>query len=230
MRIGIVSDIHGNAPAMEAVASRLEAEADAVVFLGDLVGYYGLVDRCVACLDSLPVVGGVRGNHDQVLLDCVAAGTVPTDAYTSSYGSALARTLPHVLAPVAFLGTTQLTLRLELAGTVVALFHGAPWDPLEGRVYPDFAEWDRFRVPEPSLLLLGHTHHPMVVEGDGFRVVNPGSVGQPRDRSGAAEYAVHDTTSGITTLSRIPYDANEVLADVAANDPDVPYLREVLCR
>jgi diadenosine tetraphosphatase ApaH/serine/threonine PP2A family protein phosphatase len=110
------------------------------------------------------------------------------------------------------------------------MFHGAPWMPLEGRVYPDFAEWERFGSCTEEIILLGHTHYPMVKEWRGKVIINPGSVGQPRSRSGAAEYAVLDVAKRSVVFERAPYDVSRVIQDARRHDPQMSYLVEVLSR
>ena len=67
MKIGIIADIHGNLPAFEAVLKDMKGKTEKILFLGDLVGYYGFSEECARLLDS-PEFVSIRGNHDQVLL------------------------------------------------------------------------------------------------------------------------------------------------------------------
>jgi putative phosphoesterase len=230
MSIAVVSDVHGNAAALAAVISRLESEAEDVLFLGDLVGYYSLAHECLEMLRPLSL-RGVRGNHDRVLLDCAETGTRPDPAYVAAYGTAVTRSLDADDGRlVSFLRTLPESLVVEVGGIRIALWHGAPWDLLDGRVYPDFQDWDRFGNTDADILLMGHTHYPFERRIGTRLLLNPGSVGQPRDRSGVAEYAVLDPVAGRVRLAAVGYDFSPVLADVAANDPGLPYLAEVLKR
>jgi len=229
MRIGIFSDVHGNAAALRPVLQELTSNSDVLLFLGDLGGYYGFVNECAELWPAQVI--GVRGNHDDVLLKALAEDKAPGPAYFSSYGSALWRSVQR-LSPKArcLLEALPEQRTLSFDGLRVAMFHGSPWDPLDGRVYPDFAEWQRFEGVDADVVLLGHTHYPMAKECGHKLIVNPGSVGQARDRGGAACFAILDTGSRTAELKRIGFDCGEVIRDAKEHDPELPYLWEVFTR
>jgi putative phosphoesterase len=226
MLVGLIADVHGNPDALAAAIGPLAA-VDALIFAGDLCGYYGLVDECLGIWPESTRC--VRGNHDQMLLDMAADGPQGADVPAPA-GSALSRN--HASSGVALEAVIRewpVSLALELDGVKIEVYHGAPWDPLNGRVYPDFDDWARLEC-DADLVVLGHTHYQLEHRAGQTLVVNPGSVGQARDRSGAAAFAVFDTAHGGVELDRVPYDPSRVIADVARHDPDTPYLREVLVR
>jgi putative phosphoesterase len=230
MRLGLIADIHGNAPALRAVLTALETRVDRILFLGDLVGYYPFVNECAAMLSAIDPIG-VRGNHDEILMNCRRDGTTPGAKYRARYGSALERSLANLSAEAeAVLQSWPTKQVLTLSSATVAMFHGAPWDPLDGRVYPDFDRWEEFDDCRADLVLLGHTHYPLVKRIGEKVIVNPGSVGQPRDHSSGACYAVLDLKSGEVTHDRVPYDPEPVIADALRHSPDVSYLVNVLKR
>ena len=229
MRIGIFSDVHGNAAALRPVLQELRSNSDALLFLGDLAGYYGFVNECA---DIWPAdVIGVRGNHDDVLLKALAESKAPAPEYLSRYGSALWRSAQG-LSPKARCLMEELPVErsLEFEGLRVAMFHGSPWEPLNGRVYPDFAAWQKFDGVDADVVLLGHTHYPLVREYGQRLIVNPGSVGQARDAGGSACFAVLDTSTRTAELKRVGFDCGEVIRDAKEHDPELPYLWEVLTR
>ena len=80
MKIGLISDIHGNSPALKAVLSALLDEVDQIVFSGDLCGYYPFVEECLALWDENRILG-IRGNHDQILIECSRNRTQPSSDY-----------------------------------------------------------------------------------------------------------------------------------------------------
>jgi putative phosphoesterase len=176
---------------------------EAYFFLGDLFGYYPFVNECLALWPEVPL-WAVRGNHDQVLVDCLEDSVFPSDDYQERYGSALTRAL-RVLQSEGqrVIQDWPLEQTLTLKGFVIQFVHGAPWDPLEGRVYPDFKDWDRFVVISADIIVLGHTHYPFVKEYAGKLIINPGSVGQARDRSGAASCALLDLDNRQAKLLRV---------------------------
>ncbi len=229
MKIGLMSDIHGNSPALEAVLPVLFAETDQVFFLGDLCGYYPFVEECIALWDHERVVG-VRGNHDQILLDCLQHHTPPPTTYQTRYGSALARTLQQISpSSVALLQGLPISRTLTINGKVLALYHGTPWDPLEGRLYPNDDHLDRLVDLPADIILLGHTHYPFTRRYQDKLIVNPGSVGQPRDRSGAS-VAILDLATEVVEHRRVLFSPQRLIDDARQHDPGVPYLVEVLTR
>ncbi|WP_287991107.1 metallophosphoesterase, partial [Acidiphilium sp.] len=92
MRFGVISDVHGNHVALAAVLSALKGRVAAILFLGDLCGYYPFVNECVSLLEESTSIG-VRGNHDEVLVTCLQGQRMPDRGYEERYGSATRRTL-----------------------------------------------------------------------------------------------------------------------------------------
>jgi predicted phosphodiesterase len=113
----------------------------------------------------------------------------------------------------------------------VLLCHGSPWDPDE-YVYPDASAEVRERVVAEGqdLVVFGHTHHQLLWDFDLAKAVNPGSVGQRRDRSLGACWASWDTGSNKIVLRREPYDPAKLIAECRQRDPHLPYLADVLER
>jgi putative phosphoesterase len=230
MKVGLISDIHGNSPALKAALTALQGEVERIFFLGDLVGYYPFVNECVDQWDA-DLIDGVLGNHDQILLDCLAQKKPPDESYRARYGSALTRSWESLSSKSRVLLESWPHQRsVKLGTTSVALFHGAPWDPLSGRVYPDLTDWSGFAQCAEEVIVLGHTHYPMIKTWQGKLIVNPGSVGQPRNSSGGADFAILDVLKGSATLHRAVYDASTVITDAQRHDPALIYLTEVLTR
>ncbi len=230
MRIGLLADIHGNIAALQAVMRVLPYEVDDILFLGDLSGYYPFVNECVELLAEY-AVRGVRGNHDQRLLDCVEDGKLPPDSYTSKYGSALARCLETLTRESCmYLTSLPLSYHSNIDGIDCAAYHGSPWEVLEGRIYPDYPEWQRFESIPEEMIFLGHTHYRLVRQHQQKLIVNPGSVGQARDRAGGACYGILRFPPEKPQHMVIPYDPSRILADAQQHDPHLPYLTEVLSR
>jgi predicted phosphodiesterase len=194
--LAILSDLHGNLPALEAVLADL-GTADGVVCCGDLVGYY---PEAPAVVDRIRGLGAVvvRGNHELMV---TGARAVPPDR-ARYYATAAAR---RALSPdqLAWLAALPSSARLERDGLALEVRHASPWDE-ETYLYPD-SDLGRVALAEGTWLLLGHTHYPMLRRVGGGFVANPGSVGQPRDRDPRAAYAVLDTASGRWEQRRVAY-------------------------
>lgn len=226
MRALILSDIHGNAAALEAVAADAggPGQFDAVLNLGDLVDY-GPDPACCVHWAMRHVTHGVRGNHDHG----VAQGVEITGASGFRYLTmATRRHTINALSPeqrrhLATLPTSRL---LKMDGKTVMLVHASPRDPMDEYVPPDAAAWaERLGSLSVDLLLVGHTHLPYQLTAGRTTVVNPGSVGLSRDGNPNARYAIFE--DGTVTLKEVAYDTRRTL-DAVAKAPLDPLAREML--
>jgi len=198
MLIAVISDVHGNLPALEAVLADV-GTIDAIVCCGDLVGYYPDVAEVV---DRVRTLGArvVRGNHE---LMATGAREIPPERAGYYRIDWTRRALSE--AQLAWLAALPPSLALARDGLAIEVRHASPWDE-ETYLHPDSAQLARVVLPEGSWLLLGHTHHPMRLRAGAGVVANPGSVGQPRDWDPRAAYARLDTATGRWEQRRVAYD------------------------
>jgi predicted phosphodiesterase len=217
MRIAVLSDIHGNLPALEAILANLRPY-DAVWHLGDVVGYGPQPDEVVARLVAEGATG-VRGNHD-----AAAVGEIGTDAFNDDAAAALEWTAGHINSETAA-WLKGLPTRREEAG--FSLVHGSPRDPTWEYIFSAStarANMDKFAT---DYCLVGHTHVPLAfrrrdrgletiappakAELAGTRaIVNPGSVGQPRDGDPRASAMLLDTETMRIEWRRVSYPIEPV--------------------
>jgi predicted phosphodiesterase len=220
MRVAVVSDIHSNLHALEAVLAAIEAEApDELWCLGDLVGYGPRPNECCAAIEEKADVC-LAGNHDLAV-----RGTLDLDEFGGEAAVA-ARWTREVLAP-----TSQALLdRLEPAGAAhgVALYHGSARDPVWEYVLDDEASLATIELAGSPLVLVGHSHYALQVlqtddalagglapagtelELGGLRaLLNPGSVGQPRDSDPRAAWLLLDLESQHASFRRTEYDIEQ---------------------
>ena len=221
MKYAIISDLHGNLEALQAVLDDASGKVDAVVCLGDIVGYNANPRECLRLVrETCALV--VAGNHDQA-----ACGVRPYDDFNDWARQAMDWTRGQLsAAEVEYLRRLPCTAPFG-AGWVAA--HGSPRHTdeylFDGRGFAEaFDSLGRLR-PEARGCFVGHTHLPMVwARETGGRVtqvqvpprlvtldaacryiVNPGSVGQPRNGNPLAAYAIlHDPTA--VELRNVPYD------------------------
>lgn len=203
-----MADIHGNDRALRAVLDFLKGRVSRILFCGDVAGYYSFVHRCLGLWDPMWITA-VRGNHDEVLLNG------PDSTYLKKYGDALVRERGAITdSDRELVRSWPRAQSLNIGQTRVYLCHGAPWDELEGRVYPDFSEWERFEQVPADIIVLGHTHYPMVKEWKCQLIVNPGSVGQPRNEHGPYAFCAEiDLTTREVMQHKITYDAAAIILD-----------------
>jgi len=215
VRVGVISDVHGNLDALEAVLAAL-GSVDALWCLGDVVGYGAAPNECVARLRALDAVC-IVGNHD-----LAALGEVSLDTFNGE-AAAAARWTASALAPEsrAWLAARGPSTTVESA----LLAHGSPYDPVWEYVTNGRTAARCLTCFDGPLCLIGHTHVPSSfvqrpdgqlqaeyrVEGDVLELgearalANPGSVGQPRDEDPRAAYLVFDSERATLTWHRTPY-------------------------
>lgn len=221
MRYGVISDIHANLHALDAALAMLDAYGvERYLCLGDLVGYGPMPNECVERLAPYQPVC-VAGNHD-----LIATGRLNGERCVRLARKSLIWTAEHLSDDVrAHLGRLPLRARVD---PDVVLVHGS-LDDVEDYVATSAAaeaQLERLEAEEPTarILLLGHTHTPMAhgsrrgdllgrtgglvrLEPGERYVLNPGSVGQSRDRSPWARFMVLDTDAGLATFHAIAYDS-----------------------
>lgn len=203
MRVGLVSDIHGNRVALDAVIADMP-DVDRLVCAGDVVGYNPWHAACVEWIRDR-AVPTVMGNHDRA----VAGGG--NFAFNSMAGAGV-RHARETVSEEQIDWLADLPDRRRVLDDRVALVHGHPENP-DRYTYPE--EFHPGLLGEADVLVLGHTHvqgHEVYDEGI---VVNPGSVGQPRDGDPRAAYAVLDLDAMTVDERRVPYDIDRVVHAVA---------------
>lgn len=229
MLVGLLSDIHANAPALNAVLTEAEnVGVERLICSGDYIGYYYDAAAVMDRLDEWRW-DGVKGNHETMLGQWIDG--VGRDEIKRTYGSGIAAAAAISEATIDRLLSLPDTQTLTISGRSAFVCHGSPWEP-EAYVYPDASEEVRRRFAEQpeDLIMYGHTHYPVVWEIDGRVIVNPGSVGQPRNRKPGASWALWDTEAMSVELRQAAYDAQGLIEECHARDPELPYLAEVLVR
>lgn len=237
MRIALLSDVHANLPALEAVLAEIEARGvDAVYHLGDLVGYAPWPDETVARVRAAGIAG-IAGNYDStVATGYKHCGCRYEDARQEALShESYAWTRAHVseetrryLAALPF----RLDLRPRgghVAGPRLVLVHGTP--TLNTLYWTEDRDDDFCRTMAAHAALragdaiaFGHTHRPWTRVVDGIRFVNTGSVGRPKDgdpRAGYALLTVGEAGPPEVETVRVAYDVERAAAAILASDlPD----------
>lgn len=231
-KIAILSDIHGNRAALQAVREEMAKQKAAACFiLGDFIGYYHRPREVLRLLDDLPLrVEAIRGNHER-MLEQALQGKLPWSEISRRYGHGLkmaADQLPKERLD-RLMGLPD-QRAVECGGKRFLLCHGSPGTP-DRYLYPD-AEGKAFDFSgiDADYVLLGHTHYPMVRSAKRFCLVNPGSVGQAREQGGVADWCVINTENDVITMQKTPYDIAPVVRDCETYDPNIAYLQDVLRR
>jgi putative phosphoesterase len=200
MDVGLISDIHANLPALEAVLEDMPP-VEIIVCAGDVVGYNPWPAECVERVREVADTV-VIGNHDRAVEQ-------PQRYRANRMAEAGLEFAKESLSRAQLQWVTALARR-QTVDDEFLLVHDHP-EHQDTYVYPaEFSSLDR-SLAEFHGAILGHTHiqHAEVVEGR--LVVNPGSVGQPRDGDSRAAYAVLDTDGPAVDLRRVAYDIDRVI-------------------
>lgn len=231
MKIALISDIHANELAFRAVARAARiAQVDLLLVAGDIVGYYFSPRQVLDLLGAWPNKI-VRGNHEEMLLKARYNRSYLTQV-DKIYGTGLRTALENLDSQqLDYLCTLPHPLDLELDGKRILLSHGAPWD-LNAYIYPDTTiDFSlNCRLEDFDLIITGHTHHPNIWQLGQVLIVNPGSVGQPRDWKPGACWALYDTLEHRVVLKRENYDSSALIDECRIRHPELPFLADVLER
>ena len=223
MRTLIVSDIHANLTALEAVLADA-APIDRVRCLGDLVGYGPDPNQCIERVKALPNLECVKGNHDAAIL-----GEIDSWAFNDDARKSL-EWLKTELDSDNLVWLSGLGEKLILENAT--LVHGSPLNPVWEYVMDVWVANANLAAVETEVCLVGHTHIPCVFTEvrdeepsirlsflpvdepfklDGKAIINPGSVGQPRDNNPLASYLMYDDENDLPWLHcRVRYDIESV--------------------
>jgi predicted phosphodiesterase len=219
VRIAVVSDIHSNLLALDAVLAKV-GSVDAIWHLGDVVGYGPEPDAVVDRLKARAAIG-VRGNHD-----AAATGGTEIDWFNPEARLAMEWTRAAISESTRTWLAALPQRRIESDFTLV---HGSPRDPTWEYVTSAALARAGLSAISTEHGLHGHTHVPIaftevdgrmrtlapragntVALGEGRTLLNPGSVGQPRDRDPRASYLILDLEAKTATWGRVTYDAAAV--------------------
>jgi diadenosine tetraphosphatase ApaH/serine/threonine PP2A family protein phosphatase len=233
MRAAVVSDIHANLHALEAVLADIASEpVDELWCLGDVVGYGPLPNECCALVREHASVA-LCGNHDLAAIGSLDVAEFSGDA------AAAARWTASVLEPEHREWLAGLSPEGERGG--VELYHGSPRDPIWEYVLTEQVALLCLLETEAALVLVGHSHVALGIAWDGStleggvapagtlldlaaarHLANPGSVGQPRDGDARAAWLLLDTDAREGTFRRVTYDVKQTQAEIRERGlPDI---------
>jgi putative phosphoesterase len=214
-RIAVIADVHGNRPALRAVLDDIRrAQATRVYCLGDLVGYFCMVDEVIEELRANQVIS-ILGNHDYAL--AYQEGLITR---SRSATLILKKQLETISAgSLAYLRTLPKTIEFRFAGRTFFGVHGGLDDTLDEYITQISVDYLERHAFAHDVLLSGQTHVPMHVELGARHYANPGSVGQPRDGDRRASYLLLDGDR--FEFRRVDYAADELIERMRALDlPD----------
>lgn len=220
MKVLLISDVHANLPALEAVLADA-GSIDAVWCLGDLTGYGPHPNECISLTQTLPNLICLTGNHDTAVLSQIDVNDFNDEArYTVLWTT-------DTLTPANHTRLSSYPAR-EMKDDYT-LVHASPRHPVWEYILDAYTARINFKYFDTDICLVGHTHLPGIfrqkgnyhigfeipqadkpIQMNGRAIVNPGSVGQPRDYNPQASYAVLDPDMRVITFRRVAYDIHAV--------------------
>jgi len=219
MRILVLADIHANWTALSALAAA-EDTFDACICAGDIVDYGTQPQECIDWVRK-HCEATVRGNHDHAVAQRVA----PRGG--NGFRRLAAETRPLHFdrldqESISWLARLPVTRYIDLDGYSFFLVHATPYDPMDEYLVTH-DEWAvRLEGIDADFVCVGHTHIPMHIHIGDTQLINPGSVGQPRDGNPTASYAIIE--DGKVELRRVEYDIDAELELVRNSGVDTDAL------
>ncbi|MBU2634787.1 MAG: metallophosphatase family protein [Nanoarchaeota archaeon] len=201
MKIGVISDIHGNLRALEVILRAFQLHSvERIICIGDMIGYF---HQSIDVLDRLMKINVecLFGNHEAYLLGHLKCSRENWQIYF----------LDQVKKNISrkrlnWLSKLPESLEINLNDKYLSFFHGSPWKPLEEYIYPDSNKFDDFATLRWEWIFLGHTHYPMLKHIGNVNIINPGSCGLPRDGDLRASAAIFDSDKEKIFFIKESYD------------------------
>lgn len=231
MKIAVFSDIHGNYDAFQHAMRIIHSKnVDAIFFLGDIVGYYYCSLDIINSLMSINNLYIVLGNHDELFIRYYDSKNQKLLVdYKKKYGSSFEDLAKKIdIFQYSFLKSIPISLRIELDGIVFLLLHGGPLEPLKQSIYPDNSLKDFIGI-NADVVFTGHTHYRMNKRIGNLTVINPGSLGQPRDGM-PSSIVVYDTEKPEVDFIDVFYNIEDLIYQINSRPSEPPYLIDVLKR
>jgi len=231
MRLAILSDIHGNLPALKAILAQFKMDPpDKVAVLGDSIGYYydsrEILDELISLADI-----HILGNHEEWYLN-ILDGVVDRELYKEKYGNSLQLALETLSQEHNdWIRGLPKSCELEIYGKKFKFFHEAP-GVKSGYLYPNSDKGDLASCVDNScdVLFFGHSHYQFSVCLNGTLLINPGSVGQARDVGGLANWSILHLDTLLLEQKRVTYDTKNVMRAAFSYDRNIKYLTSILTR
>jgi putative phosphoesterase len=228
MKLLILSDIHGNLSAMNAVLDYLQnVQIDSMAILGDLIDYCPHSNEVIKIISNMniPVISNIWGNHEDAILN------EHFDRFSSPRGVESAKYTKSLLDQFSL---SYLNSKMEKNGTQEFLIDNKKFLVVHGTIEDKY--WGKFDVKkdltpysEYDYVLMGHSHRPVYYEAffecdnpitrnqKKTIFINPGSVGQPRNLNPNSQFAILDTESGSCDFIKLPYDIAKEQKDFSDN-------------
>jgi predicted phosphodiesterase len=208
VRVAFISDVHSNIYALEAVLDDISRWGiDQIIHAGDIVGYGAFPNQTIEMFRRHRIMS-IVGNHDTAAISASSSGMNPVAS------EAVLWTAQNLTpASLEYLKGLRPHAEMFVGAWRTCVHHGSPRNGKE-YIFEEDATPDLLRLCGARLLVLGHTHVPYVKHTEAGYIVNPGSVGQPRDEDPRASYLICDSTKESFTLRKVDYDIEATVAAI----------------
>jgi putative phosphoesterase len=213
MKIAVISDIHSNCFALENVLIDIQkSQCELVCCLGDIFGYYPWAFETYEIIRNFNLTWlFIKGNHDNLIENITAENVT---RFNSEYADLALHNKLILLEKncLSWLKSIKNDLSFKVGKYWLSMYHGTPENIMEGRYYPDDKNVYAWFPNKNEILLLGHTHYPIIHNlGENNFILNPGSVGQPRDGDTRASWILLDLSKNIFENKRVEYPVEYVV-------------------
>lgn len=231
MKIGVISDIHGNYDALFEVLTKAKSKSvEHLLILGDIVGYYYHPDKILELLSewSFDII---KGNHEKILENLIDTPSLK-ESIRLKYGSGHNEAINKLtVKQLDFLKSLPETKSVQVDGVSILMCHGSPWSN-DYYIYPDCKKDILFKCDsiEHDFVLIGHSHYAFAIKNKNSVLINPGSVGQSRQIGGKASWAIINTKNNCFEIMNTVYSVEKLLDEVQEKDTGIKYLSDILKR
>ena len=220
MKIAFISDIHGNYDALKAVFKEMKhLNVKKIYCLGDIVNYYYDPDKCIDLLIKNKTEC-VRGNHEEIFLENLK-NKKKRKLYAEKYGNSIYINFKILKKKhINFIKSLPKSLNLKIGSKKALITHGAPWK-IDFYFYKDVKDkWiKKIKQYKKEIFILGHTHHPMKLKLNNNKIIlNPGSVGQPRNKTKNACWLLVNEKSMKMKFMETKYDNKKLINKITKFD------------
>jgi len=231
MKVAVLSDVHANIYALRSVLNDLDKEGvESILVAGDLIGYYYWPLEVVKALKEDARVHCIRGNHESILKETLI-NVEAAERYRIKYGTGYDVCREQLSdSQINWLLCLPSEKHILLGNKTFYLSHGS-LSCTDEYLYPDTPHEKLLEnYSEADYTIFGHTHYPFTHGNDGQYLINPGSVGQPRDIGGIASFVIIDTENNCILFKRKSFDIASVVSEVEKRDPSLNYLAMIMKR
>lgn len=231
MKVAMISDIHANIYALETVYAEIKKlGVEKIIVLGDLVGYYYWPKEVLDIIRNDKTIYCIKGNHE-LILNKFIENDPSTDQYRKKYGSGYDTCLNDLnKEDLAWLSNLPEQIEFEIEGHGFYLSHGS-LNSIDEYLYPD-SNLNKLEenYSNHQFTAFGHTHYPFLHTWHNKIMINPGSIGQPRDKGGLASYVILNLENHAIQFKKSPFNTASLIETAKKTDPKIDYLWKIMSR